>query len=71
MVAVIEQLLGTRIQEVNYCSVAPFVQQLCPTLVLGPSSINQAHQPDEYLDMGFIEPTRTLLGQLIDHFCHQ
>ncbi|QLH64164.1 acetylornithine deacetylase [Serratia symbiotica] len=71
MVAVIEQLLGTHIQAINYCTEAPFIQQLCPTLVLGPGSINQAHQPDEYLDIGFIEPTRTLLGQLIDHFCYQ
>lgn len=69
--AVIEQLLGTHIQAVNYCTKALFIQQLRPTLVLGPGSINQAHQPGEYLDIGFIEPTCTLLGQLIDHFCHQ
>ncbi|WP_162473638.1 acetylornithine deacetylase [Serratia microhaemolytica] len=69
MVAVIEQLLGKRTEVVNYCTEAPFVQQLCPTLVLGPGSINQAHQPDEYLDTAFIEPTRQLLRQLLDHFC--
>ncbi len=50
MVAVIEELLGTRTQVVNYCTEAPFIQPLCPTLVLGPGSINQAHQPDEYLE---------------------
>ncbi|MNV62119.1 Acetylornithine deacetylase [compost metagenome] len=71
MVAVIEKLLGTRTQVVNYCTEAPFVQQVCPTLVLGPGSIDQAHQPDEYIDTGFIEPTRKLLGQLVDHFCRQ
>ena len=31
MVAVIEELLGTRTQVVNYCTEAPFVQQVCPT----------------------------------------
>jgi acetylornithine deacetylase len=71
MVAVIEELLGTRTQVVNYCTEAPFVQQVCPTLVLGPGSIDQAHQPDEYIDTAFIEPTRKLLGQLVNHFCRQ
>ncbi|POC78306.1 acetylornithine deacetylase, partial [Vibrio vulnificus] len=42
-----------------------------PTLVLGPGSIDQAHQPDEYIDTAFIEPTRKLLGQLVNHFCRQ
>jgi len=71
LVTVIEQLLGTRTEVVNYCTEAPFVQQVCPTLVLGPGSINQAHQPDEYIDTAFIEPTRLLIGQLVDHFCAQ
>ncbi|PVZ83541.1 acetylornithine deacetylase [Serratia sp. S1B] len=71
MVAVIEKLLGSRTEVVNYCTEAPFIQNVCPTLVLGPGSINQAHQPDEYLDVAFIEPTRRLLAELIDHFCQQ
>lgn len=70
LVKVVEKLLGTRTEIVNYCTEAPFIQQICPTLVLGPGSIEQAHQPDEYLDMGFIQPTRTLLTQVIHHFCH-
>ncbi len=40
-----------------------------PTLVLGPGSINQAHQPDEYLETRFIKPTRELIIQVIHHFC--
>ncbi|EOI6456990.1 acetylornithine deacetylase [Yersinia enterocolitica] len=71
MVGVIEDLLGERTAVVNYCTEAPFIQQICPTLVLGPGSINQAHQPDEFIDMAFIEPTRELIGQLVDHFCQQ
>ena len=39
------------------------------TLVLGPGSINQAHQPDEYLETRFIKPTRELITQVIHHFC--
>ncbi|MBD2792740.1 acetylornithine deacetylase [Xenorhabdus sp. 42] len=69
LVGVIEKLLGAKADTVNYCTEAPFIQELCPTLVLGPGSIEQAHQPDEFLDMAFIEPTRKLLAQLIVHFC--
>jgi acetylornithine deacetylase len=56
---------------VNYCTEAPFIQQVCPTLVLGPGSINQAHQPDEFINMTFIKPTRELISQLVGHFCQQ
>lgn len=69
MVGVIENLLGEKAQTVNYCTEAPFIQDLCPTLVLGPGSIEQAHQPDEFLETRFIEPTRELLAQLVTHFC--
>ncbi|WGE58240.1 acetylornithine deacetylase [Actinobacillus equuli] len=69
VVQVVEKLLGEKCDAVNYCTEAPFIQQLCPTLVLGPGSIEQAHQPDEFLETKFIEPTRELLSKLIHHFC--
>ncbi|MEC5344793.1 acetylornithine deacetylase [Brenneria populi] len=69
LVSVVEKLLGTQTDVVNYCTEAPFIQELCPTLVLGPGSIEQAHQPDEFLDTAFIKPTRELISQLIKHFC--
>lgn len=69
LVAVVENLLGVKTDVVNYCTEAPFIQQLCPTLVLGPGSIKQAHQPDEYIDTAFIKPTRELISQVVQHFC--
>ncbi|MEX0447398.1 acetylornithine deacetylase [Xenorhabdus sp. SGI246] len=69
LVGVIEKLLGTKAETVNYCTEAPFIQALCPTLVLGPGSIEQAHQPDEYLDVSMIEPTKKLISQIVAHFC--
>ncbi|WP_040975399.1 acetylornithine deacetylase [Necropsobacter massiliensis] len=69
IVQVVEKLLGETCEAVNYCTEAPFIQQLCPTLVLGPGSIEQAHQPDEYLSAEFIQPTNALLTKLISHFC--
>ena len=59
----------TETDVVNYCTEAPFIQTLCPTLVLGPGSINQAHQPDEFLETRFIKPTRELISQVVHHFC--
>jgi acetylornithine deacetylase len=69
LVGVIEKLLGAKAETVNYCTEAPFIQELCPTLVLGPGSIEQAHQPDEYLEMTMIEPTRKLISQIVTRFC--
>lgn len=69
VVQVVEQLLGEQCEVVNYCTEAPFIQQICPTLVLGPGSIDQAHQPDEFLSAEFINPTRELLSKMIWHFC--
>ncbi|PKF77804.1 acetylornithine deacetylase [Vibrio sp. vnigr-6D03] len=56
-------------ETVNYCTEAPFLQQLCPTLVLGPGSIDQAHQPDEYLAFEFIDPTIDVLKKAIHQYC--
>ena len=39
------------------------------TLVLGPGSIDQAHQVDEYLALDQIEPCLCLLHDLIQRFC--
>ena len=38
---------------------------------MGPGSINQAHQPDEFLPMAQIEPTIDLLQGLIERFCRR
>ncbi|MFU2315417.1 acetylornithine deacetylase [Rahnella sp. PCH160] len=70
LVQVVEKLLGVETEIVNYCTEAPFIQELCPTLVLGPGSIDQAHQPDEYIDTAFIKPTRELISQVVHHFCY-
>ena len=69
VVQVVEKLLGEKAETVSYCTEAPFIQQLCPTLILGPGSIEQAHQPDEFLETKYIQPTRDLLAKLIGHFC--
>jgi acetylornithine deacetylase len=65
-----ELATGLAAESVNYCTEAPFVQQLgCDTLVLGPGYITQAHQPDEYLDLSFVTPTTEVLKHLVRRFC--
>ena len=65
-----ELATGHQAESVNYCTEAPFVQQLgCDTLVLGPGHITQAHQPDEYLDLSFVTPTKEVLMHLVRRFC--
>lgn len=56
-------------QTVNYCTEAPFLQEVCPTLVLGPGSIEQAHQPDEFLAFEFIDPTIDVLSKTMWKYC--
>ncbi|WP_295163927.1 acetylornithine deacetylase [uncultured Buchnera sp.] len=54
----------------NYCTEAPFLKKIAPTLILGPGSIEQAHHADEYLDCSFIEPTKKIIKKLIRKFCY-
>jgi acetylornithine deacetylase len=39
------------------------------TAIFGPGAIDQAHQPDEFLDMARIEPTRDILRAVITEIC--
>ena len=69
-VSVVEKLTGHKAQAVAFGTEAPFLQQMgMETLVLGPGSINQAHQPDEYLSLDLLEPTVGLLQKLILKYC--
>jgi len=53
---------GNKAESANYCTEAPFIQELgCDTIVLGPGHIAQAHLADEYLDLSFVEPTKLIL----------
>jgi acetylornithine deacetylase len=39
------------------------------TLVLGPGSIDQAHQLDEFISLDQMQPTVELLSQFINTYC--
>ena len=70
LVRTAEKLTGHRAEAVAFATEAPFLQQLgMETIVMGPGSIDRAHQPDEYLELEQIEPCIKLLQNCIRHYC--
>ena len=70
LVQLAEKVAGQKAIAVNYCTEAPFIQQLgCETIVMGPGSINQAHQPDEFLAMEKIKPSQHIISNIIKACC--
>ena len=65
-----EKFTGKTSGSVAFGTEAPYLTQLgIETLILGPGNIDQAHQPDEYLDLNQVQPTIDLLRQFILQFC--
>jgi acetylornithine deacetylase len=70
LVQTAERLTGHQAEAVAFATEAPFLQQLgMETIVMGPGSIDRAHQPDEYLELDQIQPCIALLQQCIRHYC--
>jgi acetylornithine deacetylase len=70
LVQLAETLTGHSAEAVAFATEAPFLQQLgMETIVMGPGSIDLAHQPDEYLELSQIQPCIALLEQCIRHYC--
>jgi len=70
LVKICEQLTGNHSESVAFATEAPFMQQLgMQTLVLGPGSIDQAHQPDEFISLDQIEPAVKIVRGLIEKYC--
>ncbi len=65
-----EALTGHHAEAVAFATEAPYLTQLgMETIVLGAGSIDQAHQPDEFLALDQIQPAINLYRQLIERFC--
>lgn len=65
-----ETITGQPAGAVAFGTEAPLLAQLgMETVVLGPGHIAQAHQPNEYLPLGHIEPCLRTLARLIERFC--
>jgi acetylornithine deacetylase len=63
-------LTGKKAGSVAFGTEAPYFNAMqTETIVIGPGSIKQAHQPDEFLPIAQIDPTVKLLEGLIERFC--
>ncbi|MBT8434798.1 MAG: acetylornithine deacetylase [Gammaproteobacteria bacterium] len=63
-------ITGKKAGSVAFGTEAPYYNSMqTETIVIGPGSINQAHQPDEFLPLAHIDPTIKMLEDLIDRFC--
>ncbi len=70
LVAAVEKLTGFSAGAVDFGTEGPFYRSMgMDTVILGPGSIDQAHQPDEFLELAQVEPTVSLLESLIHRFC--
>ncbi len=70
LVKTAERLTGHSAATVAFGTEAPLLQRLgMDTIVLGPGDIDQAHQPDEYLELDRVGPYIETLRGLIRHYC--
>lgn len=70
IVSLVQEITGNAAEPANYCTEAPFVQDLgCQTIVMGPGSIAQAHQPDEYIRLDEIAPAQAQLRTIVQRVC--
>ncbi len=72
LVQAAEKLSGYSAESVAFATEAPFMKALgMETIVFGPGSIDQAHQPNEFIALDQIQPAIEMIGQLIQQFCLQ
>jgi acetylornithine deacetylase len=65
-----EQLCARESESVAFATEAPFMQQLgMQTVIMGPGSIDQAHQPNEFIAKSQLQPAYTILCKLIETYC--
>ena len=65
-----EKLSGHPASTVAFGTEAPYLSQMgMETVILGPGNIDQAHRPDEYLEIKRIKPMMRIVSGLIQHLC--
>jgi acetylornithine deacetylase len=65
-----ERLTDRPCRSVAFATEAPFLKDIgLDTIVLGPGSIDQAHQPNEYIELEQLQPTIDIISNLVNQFC--
>ncbi len=70
LVKLAEKMTHTESQIVAFGTEAPYYNAIgLETIVMGPGSIRQAHQPDEYIETSTLNPAVDIIRQLVMHYC--
>lgn len=70
LLAATETLTGVERCSVAFASEAPYLQNLgMDTVLLGPGNIDQAHQPNEFIELRQLQPTIDIIQRLIHKYC--
>ncbi len=70
LLKVAEKLTGYQATTAAFGTEAPFLQKLgMDTIVLGPGSIDMAHQPDEYMALDQVQPAIKIIQSLVRNYC--
>ncbi|WP_075184840.1 acetylornithine deacetylase [Teredinibacter haidensis] len=70
LVTLAEKLSGHSAGSVAFATEAPYLKKLgMQTLVMGPGSIDQAHQPNEYMEQSQVTPAVNCIRELITQLC--
>ncbi|MFT2111754.1 acetylornithine deacetylase [Marinomonas sp. 2405UD68-3] len=65
-----EKLTSKQAETVAFATEGPFLNQMgMQTLILGPGSIDQAHQPNEFMALDQIRPMAHIIESLIGYYC--
>jgi acetylornithine deacetylase len=65
-----ERLTGHQAEAVAFGTEGPYLNAMgMDTVILGPGSIDQAHQPDEFIAMDQLTPAVRIIRELVKRFC--
>jgi len=70
LVQLAEKMTNTESQAVAFGTEAPYYNAMgMETIVMGPGSIQQAHQPDEFIEIKMLNPAVDIIRQMVVHYC--
>ncbi|MES9862068.1 MAG: acetylornithine deacetylase [Candidatus Thiodiazotropha sp. LLP2] len=70
IVKAVENFTGIQAGAVAFGTEGPYLNSMgMQTVICGPGSIDQAHQPDEYMPLEHIQPAINLIQSMVKKFC--
>ncbi|MES9939389.1 MAG: acetylornithine deacetylase [Candidatus Thiodiazotropha sp. 6PLUC2] len=71
IVRAVEKFTGVEAGAVAFGTEGPYLNSMgMQTVICGPGSIDQAHQPDEYIPLEHIQPAINLIQSVVKEFCY-